>query len=559
MLFAWLSLLLAHSPAAAQQNPLLPEGTSSISGQVVAADTGKPVPARSWDRDYNNLSARFPRVTTEEGPVRIHRRLQVLSWRHRRPPRRMQSASGSRVPLITESARTIALAAGQARDADFALSGFSAIEGVIVDEFGDPVPNAAIQVSQVQYAGGRRRLLPVNPSSDVGPLRPTDDLGRFRVGGLPPGDYYVEALSGAFADPTAAGGFAITFFPGTTRASAAQVVTVAAGRDAQNVSFALTPAPGAHVSGTLVDGTGGPIARGTLMLMPSESAGTALFVIVRSATDERGRFTFRNVPPGVYTIQAFGAPVGTGGNLNSSAFGYRTFTVEGQNIDALVVTVPAPRTIRGRITFDGDMSMLPKTTHEVIISARQINFESAPIGGGPPPTAIREDWTFEIGAMSGQRLVTASTRPSASAGPGWMVKRVMLNGQDVTDVPLDLREQDVNGLEVVLTTRASTVTGTVTDADDKPLADFSVVIFADDEAKWTTWSRFIVAPRTGPKGTFTVRGLPAGSYIAVGVVPSAGGEWQDPEFLRTQRARPDAVRFALGDEGSHTFKITVRK
>jgi hypothetical protein len=153
--------------------------------------------------------------------------------------------------------------------------------------------------------------------------------------------------------------------------------------------------------------------------------------------------------------------------------------------------------------------------------------------------------------------VTASTRPSATQG--WTLKRVTLNGQDVTDTPLDLREHDVNGLEVVLTTRTSTVTGAVTDADNKPLSDFTVVIFADDDTRWTVWSRYVAFLRTNPQGTFTLKGLPAGSYIAAGVKSAANGEWQDPEFLKKLRGSADAARFALGEEGSATLTITVRK
>jgi hypothetical protein len=187
------------------------------------------------------------------------------------------------------------------------------------------------------------------------------------------------------------------------------------------------------------------------------------------------------------------------------------------------------------------------------VSARQVNFESAPIGGGPPPTTIREDWTFEISAMSGLRVITAGSRQ------GWTLKRVTLNGRDVTDVPLDLREADANGIEVVLTTRTSTVTGTIVDASEKPLRDHSVVIFADDETKWTVWSRYVVFSRSGQQGAFTVKGLPAGSYIAVGVQTTTNGEWQDPEYLKKLRASGDAARFALSDEGSATVKVTVRK
>jgi len=126
------------------------------------------------------------------------------------------------------------------------------------------------------------------------------------------------------------------------------------GNDTTNISFALAPAKMARVSGTIVDGEGRPISGSTLMLMPSERSGTVLMVIIRATAGPDGRFAFRNVPPGSYTIQAFGRPVGTGGNLGSYAFGYHTFLVDGRDLDTLTVTVPAARTLRGRITFDGE-------------------------------------------------------------------------------------------------------------------------------------------------------------------------------------------------------------
>jgi protocatechuate 3,4-dioxygenase beta subunit len=554
-----IALLLPLSWAPAQQMPPVPEGTGSITGHVTATDTGKPIRGAVVEIViYNNTGSRFPRVTTDaEGKFTFTKlpagQYQIASQAARYI--RLQYGQQQPGPAgLLNPPRIIELTEGQSfANADFALSSFGAIEGTIVDEFGDPVPNAAVQVSQVQYAGGRRRLVPASRSADVGPVGLTDDQGRFRAGGLAPGDYYVEALSGAFADPNAAGGFAVTFFPGTSKPSAAQAVSVRPGADAPNVSFALTPAVMARVAGTLVDGTGRPLAGKDLMLMPSETTGSALVMLARSVADANGRFTFRNVPPGTYTIQAFGAPAGDGGNLGAMAFGYQTFTVDGRDLDSLTVTVPAPRTLRGHITFDGDMALLPKTTDEVSVSTRPVNFESAPMSGGPAPTKIRDDWTFEISAMSGLRVVIVGSRQ------GWTMKRATLNGRDVTDVPLDLREADVNGLEVVLTTRTSTVTGTIVDASEKPLRDHSVVIFADDETKWTVWSRFVTFSRSGQQGTFTVKGLPAGSYIAVGVQATANGEWQDPDYLKKLRASGDAVRFALSDEGSATVKVTVRK
>ena len=65
----------------------------------------------------------------------------------------------------------------QFNKADFALPKTSAVEGRLVDEFGDPAPNVEVQVARVQYVAGKSRLL---PASTPRATRPTDDQGNFR-------------------------------------------------------------------------------------------------------------------------------------------------------------------------------------------------------------------------------------------------------------------------------------------------------------------------------------------------------------------------------------------
>ena len=534
----------------------MPAGTGSISGRVTADDTGKPISGATVQiAIYENISGRFPQVTTDaQGKFEFtglpagHFQIAAQATRYLR----MQYGQQAPGPAgLLNPARIIELQPGQAfTTANFSLSRFCAIEGVIVDEYGDPLPNVAVQAAQVQYAAGRRRMLPANPSLDVGPPRVTNDQGRFRIAGLAPGEYYVEALSGAFADPNAAGGFAITFFPGTTRPANAQAVTVRPGHDALDVSFALTAAPMSRVAGTLVDSADRPFQGGSLILVPSERTGPSVFMMVRGSSGQGGRFTFRNVPPGTYTIQAFGAPVGGGGNLGAAAFGYLTFTVEGHDLDDLIVKVPAPRNLRGHITFEGDTSTLPKPA-DVFISPRQVDFESAPVGGGPAPMVVRADWTFEVNAMSGLRLITVANPQ------GWTMKRATLNGRDVTDTPLDLREHDINDLEIVLSLRTTKLAGTVTGGDGQPVSDFNVVVFADDETKWTPLSRYVTFVRPGSQGAFTATGLPEGSYVAVALGAIANGEWQDPEFLRQLRPNANAAHFTLNDGLTTTVALRI--
>src|SRR5262249_56044012 len=77
-------------------------------------------------------------------------------------------------------------------DIDIVLPRNSNVTGRVVDEYGDPVENVAVTLSQIRYQGGRRRLVTVSAMSG----RTTDDLGRYRVYAVPPGDYIVSASVG---------------------------------------------------------------------------------------------------------------------------------------------------------------------------------------------------------------------------------------------------------------------------------------------------------------------------------------------------------------------------
>ena len=141
-----------------------------------------------------------------------------------------------------EPGRPIELAEAQVMEkADVALPRGSAVSGRILDEFGEPVADASVTAMRMQYAGGKRRLVPSGRSST------TNDLGQFRLFGLPPGEYYVSAtlrtidamvmdmLGGAGAGgPTGSNsnsGYAATYYPGTPNPAEAQRIALAVGQE----------------------------------------------------------------------------------------------------------------------------------------------------------------------------------------------------------------------------------------------------------------------------------------------------------------------------------------
>jgi hypothetical protein len=379
--------------------------------------------------------------------------------------------------------------------------------------------------------------------------RPTDDQGRFRVYGLTPADYYVIALSGTFRDPNATGGFAPTYYPGTTNAAEARPVRVGVGQDVTGLTFTLVPARMMRLSGIVVDAAGKPVDRATLSLSIADRLGRADFLFARAVSEADGAFTFRNVPPGTYTIQGYGRQVANAGNLGASQFGWLPVAVAEEDQPNLIVRVAKGPSLRGRITFEGDTAPRPRP-NEVRVTASPVEFDAAPIGGGPPPSQMHDDYTFEVGNLSGRRAIRVTIR-----SPAWSVKRIVVDGKDVADTPVEFRGRDVENVEVVLTSLGPTVAGGVRDSDGEPVRDYNVVFYAADPSRWTFPSRFIALGRPNQDGRYLVRGLPPEDYLAVAVGALQGTEWQDPEFL--ERMRPMATPLTLREGDAKTIELTL--
>jgi hypothetical protein len=212
----------------------------------------------------------------------------------------------------------------------------------------------------------------------------------------------------------------------------------------------------------------------------------------------------------------------------------------------LRVKIPPPASARGRIVFDGNAPLPARVT----VSPRAVNFASAPVGGGPPNSVTNPDWTFEVGNMSGLRVIDVLV-----GGPTrWILTKVTRNGLDITDEPVDFRGGDVNGIEITMSSRTATLTGTVTDPNG-PVQDGTVVLFAADPAKWTFPSRYFGLSRLTPQGAFTIGGLRAGDYFAAALPFVQGADWQEPEYL--QQLMGVATRVSLSEGGTSTVALKV--
>ena len=538
-------LAVALSCVVAVQTPQTgepPKGTAKISGVVTRLDNKLPIEgvtirAIRWD---GGLGQQIPARATDANGRFTFEGLLAGSYALTFSADRFVSLQfGQLTP--DETAKRIELKDALHFDkADISLPPTTAIEGRLLDEFGDPAPGIVVQPARVQFLAGKRRLMPIGAQ----PARPTDDRGRFRIFNLPPAEYYLLALAGPFAGPNDPSGFAVTYFPGTVVPMEAKPVRVELGQDVTGLVFQLTPAPMSTVSGVLLDESDKPLS-GTMMFIPTSGDDVRSFLIGRIVSGQDGAFAFRNVAPGSYVIQAFGR--GASGNLGSGNFVSLPLTVSaGTDVTDLKLKV-AGATARGRILLEGDAP--PPAPSRVLVSPSAINFVSSPVGGGPPSRITRDDWTFEVYNMSGLRMM----RVIVGSGR-WTMKQVTLNGRDITDEPIDFRKGDVNGLEITLTSLMPVLEGSVTDAG-KPATECTLVVFSADPAKWAFPSRYFSQVRPDPKGWFQIGGLPPGDYLALALPTVQGTDWQDPEFLRQHIGV--ATRFSLAEGGKHTIALKV--
>jgi hypothetical protein len=402
---------------------------------------------------------------------------------------------------------------------DFALPRASAITGRVVDDFGEPVERAAVSAMRLRFVNGRRQLAQVATSS-------TNDNGEYRIPALQPGSYYIvasERSAGFGASMEADIGFARTAFPAATTIDGARTVDVRAGLDTQGVDIALLPAQTATLTGLVLGRDGHPASNAWAVLQAvGAGPGAGLGGDMRTGAD--GRFEFPRVLAGRYELH-----VRSTGGIREGAI---LPLVVSDDVELVVPMVSARMT--GRVVPPEGATAPPSAVTIHIEPVTETNAFGAGFGGAP-----NGDWTFDFDYLLGPRVIRTPRLPD-----GWHLRSVYLDGNDVTDEVFTLTGNEVvRGLEIVLTTEAADVTGTIAGASGEPCGTCTAIAFAEDPQRWRHPSRFIHAGKPDQQQVFRLRGLPPEQYLIAAVEEVEDSEWLDPEFL--DRLRSHAERLDL--------------
>jgi uncharacterized protein (DUF2141 family) len=538
-------------------------GTASITGQVVALDTGRPIKRVRVSLSAPELPDGRSAITDDQGRFSF----QNL-------PAGRYSISASKAGFISTNygarrpnrpGQPLPLANGErARGIDLMLPRGSVVTGHVFDEDGEPMVGAQVRVMRFQYVQGEKRLVPAGSGT-------SDDRGEFRVYGLQPGTYYVAATSmqtGMVTAMVQAGdvvlynaqfdganpggsqasgtGFAPTYYPGVTSVADALPITVGLQAEAGNIDFILQLVPTARVSGTVMGADGSPSQGSSVTLAPDDATNSARYLGQNYGSGVRpdGSFIIMNVPPGRYVAFARGQDR----RQQAQLFAMQNVSVSGSDVTGVALTLAPGQTVSGTVSVDAGSSSAGNLTR---IRVSLASLSSLPIPT-PPASGVLIDGSFSLTpVVAGNYLVRVSGLPQ-----NFGLKSADYGGRDVADLPLEVRAgQNIGGVNVVISDRITEISGTVPAGEGQLVSDYTVVAFSTDPANWRPQSRYIQVGRPDANSQFRIRGLPPGDYLVVALDDVENGEWFDPAVL--ELARRSATRVSLSDGDTKTLELTL--
>lgn len=524
-------------------------GTAAIRGQVIAADTGTPL-RRAVVRAFSQGGGNGIGQTDAEGRYEIP---HLPAGRYFVSVQRTGYVNlqwGQRAP--NQPGVPIEIADGQTLDkVNFALPRGGAISGRIVDELGEPLAFVQVTVQRYAFAGGTRRLV---GGGSEGASDRTDDLGQYRLFGLVPGDYYVAAtlrnVEFMPISPTSTSvtsdGYASTYYPGTGSVADARRVTLRAGQDVTNVSFALVTARLGRIAGRVTTSAGEPFLGGMLMVAPSNDEVVGTLNMSGAQIRPDGTFETGGLPPGTYTLIV--QPRDQMRDAQAEV-GRIDVQVNGEDVRDVFIVTGRGGQIRGRIVSD-DGSELPFKPAQARIFTMAWNPSRAMIG--MRPSVVNPDWSFEATGL------TEAVRLGFSADePGWTLRHAWKDNVDLADDAVDIRPgQLVEGVELVVTKKVTELNGLIIDGRNQPVTEAIVVIFPENKERWATFnSRYIRLTRPDLNGKYSVRLTPSENYRAVVVRGLEDGQHTDSEFLT--RALEHATAFDIGEGEAKTLNLRL--
>ena len=517
--------------------PQFVEGTGKVEGTVAHRRTGEPVARAMVYLTKTDGSQGLSVMAGADGKFvfeKVARGVYRVSAERRGFLRGEYGTRryGQRGGLIT-------LTDGQEmKGADVKLDPQSVIAGQILDDNGEPLQNVQVVAWKRIPAAGRQGGPAGNDS--------TDDRGEFRIAGLGPGKYYLQATvfrreiglarNMRWADGGEPETYVSTYFPGTTEVTSATAVELGVGQEFLGLSMQVKKARVFRVKGTVQGGD--PTGMRVMAVNRSVQAGFT-GPGMNAMVGRDGSFELAGVTPGSYTVMAMrgGGPGGTGGAAKAIV------EVGSADVEGVQLMFGATLTVQGSVRAEGG-GAAELGNLRIYLMNEELSFAS-------PSGRVNADGTFSIEGVAPDRYRLTTIY----MGRGYYVKSATMGGQDVKGKMLDFSAGAAGRIEVMLGSKTASVSGTVSKAAPESLPGMVVLVPEGAGAERVNFgpvSRWESA--VDQNGAFHLDNVPPGEYRAFAFEEFDANEMYEEEFLKKVEGAGEKVRLGEGETKTVSLK-----
>jgi hypothetical protein len=455
---------------------------------------------------------------------------------------------------------------------DVTLTRGAVIAGMVIDPLGQPAPGVRVQILRFVWRDGQRVLTGAGPAGPATSM--TNDRGEYRVYGLRPGNYVVNAtppqafnqevrqlsdgeMKAAIAEATRAPtppsvfdaprpiapappgdlpapapggrpvGYSPVFYPGALREQEAAELTVAAGQELNGVNISLSLVPTARLEGRVIGPDGQPVFGARVLL----SRTTVMSTSSSPMLQHDDVFQASAVPAGHYTLTAIMNQPAPGVSSRPGEppavqtqpavyWAQQELDIDGTNRLDLALVLASPPKVSGRVVFEDGTAPDMRTVQVGLDPAAPAPLSQAPQPVSPDATGaftlqdvLPNKYRFSVvvsGTGSGRGVPPPATNGTLQFA-SWSMLSAIAGGQDALVASFEVRaDRPIEDAVVTVTNRPAEISGKLVDADSKPVTGLTVVLFPVDRALW---------PVTSVWNSRAMRSGADGAFRFRGIVP----------------------------------------